>query len=97
MEKKTIQQYNEIIDQKKWDAHNQNWLYIEINAKALLEEVEPKVNNLTAVCKAMLEKMLEGDGFIVEPKIHSKVSGALTVRYYCDNLSPERRSYWEVQ
>jgi len=51
---------------------------------------------VTAVCKAMLETMLEGDHFIIEPKIKSKVSGALRVRYYVDNLSPERRTYAEA-
>ena len=87
MEKKTVQDYIDIINQKKWDAHNIQWLYIDINAKELMTEVEPKVNNLTACCKAMMEIMLEGK---------TKIGGALTVRYYCDNLSPERRKYSEV-
>ena len=55
MEKKTVQDYIDIINQKKWDAHNIQWLYIDINAKELMTEVEPKVNNLTACCKAMME------------------------------------------
>ena len=59
-------------------------------------EVEPKVNNLTACCKAMMEIMLEGDRFMELPKVKTKIGGALTVRYYCDNLSPERRKYSEV-
>ncbi len=97
MAKKTVEDYLNILQSKKEDAHNIQWLYIEVNAKDLLEEVEPKVSNLTAVCKAMLESMLEGDRFIVEPKIKTKIAGTLTVRYYCDNLSPERRKYSEVQ
>ena len=96
MEKKTIQDYIDIINQKKWDAHNIQWLYIDINAKELMTEVEPKVNNLTACCKAMIEIMLEGDRFMELPKVKTKIGGALTVRYYCDNLSPERRKYSEV-
>ena len=28
MEKKTVQDYIDIINQKKWDAHNIQWLYI---------------------------------------------------------------------
>ncbi len=35
--------------------------------------------------------------YIVEPKIRTKVAGALTVRYYVDNLSPERRTYAQAQ
>ena len=94
--KKTQNEYIDIINQKKWEAHNKQWLYIELNAKNLLDEIEPKVSNLTAVCKAMLETMLEGDYFIQEPKVKTKVGGVLTVRYYTDNLSPERRSYAEA-
>ena len=82
MEKKTVQDYIDIINQK--------------NAKELMTEVEPKVNNLTACCKAMIEIMLEGDRFMELPKVKTKIGGALTVRYYCDNLSPERRKYSEV-
>ena len=44
----------------------------------------------------MLESMLEGDIFIVEPKNRSKCAATLTIRYYVDNLSPERRTYAEV-
>ena len=44
----------------------------------------------------MLDAMLEGDGFIVEPKNKSKCAASLTIRYYVDNLSPERRKYSEV-
>ena len=69
------------------------WLYIEVNAKDFMNECEPGVKNLNACCKAMLSKMLEGDNFIVEPKNRSKCAGTLTVRYYVDNLSPERRTY----
>lgn len=86
----------ELINSKKWEAHNKQWLYIEVNAQALLEEVEPKVSNITTVCKAMLEMMLEGDCFLAEPKVKSKIGKVLTVRYYTDNLSPERRKYSEV-
>lgn len=96
MEKMTIQQYTDCLNAKKWDAHNISWLYIEVNAKDLMEEKEPGAKNITAVCKAMLESMLEGDCFVVEPKIKTKVAQTLTVRYYVDNLSPERKKYSEV-
>ena len=97
MEKKTIQDYKDIINQKKWDAHNISWLYIDVNAKALLDEIEPKVSNITTCCKAMMEMMLEGDRFMELPRVKSRIGGALTVRYYCDNLSPQRRKYSEVE
>lgn len=91
--KKTVQDYIDVINWKKWEAHHMNWLYIEINAGDLLTELEAGVSNITTACKAILECMLEGDQFIFEPKTKTRVSGKLTVRYYCDNLSPERKKY----
>ena len=96
VEKKTLQDYKDVINWKKWEAHNMNWLYIEVNAGALNEEVENGVNNIKVAAQAVLDLMLEGDGFIVEPKVKSRISKELTVRYYTDNLREDRRSYWEV-
>lgn len=58
--------------------------------------VRAGIRNQNVCCKAMLDAMLEGDGFIVEPKNKSKCAASLTIRYYVDNLSPERRKYAEV-
>lgn len=92
--KKSVKDYVDIINWKKGEAHGMDWLYIEISADALLTEVEAGVDNLETVCKAMLDTMLEGDTFIYEPKSEDKVDRALKVRYYCDNLSPERKKYF---
>ena len=89
----TQEQYAQRLQEMKQEAHDKMWLYIEINANDLLTEVEAGVNNVKTVCAAMLDTMLEGDGFIVEPKTKTKVSASLTVRYYCDNLSESRRKY----
>lgn len=97
MAKLVMQNYLECLQNKKWEAHDKQWLYIEINAKDLLEECEPGVKNQNTACKAMLEVMLEGDGFIVEPKNKSKCAASLTVRYYVDNLSADRRKYSEAE
>ena len=91
--KKSAQEYKDVINWKKWEAHNMNWLYIEINAGDLMTELEAGVNNIKTVTEAILDSMLEGDTFIVESE---KPSTNLTVRYYCDNLSEERRKYSEV-
>ena len=91
--KKGVQEYKDVINWKKWEAHNMNWLYIEINAGDLMTELEAGVNNIKTVVEAILDSMLEGDTFIVESE---KPSTKLTVRYYCDNLSEERRKYSEV-
>lgn len=96
MSKLTVQDYTTRLQISKQEAHDKQWLYIEVNAKDLLEEMEPGVKNITVVCRAMLDQMLEGDYFIVEPKSKSKVAAALTIRYYVDNLSPQRKKYSEV-
>ena len=69
MEKWTQEQYAARLQEMKQEAHDKMWLYIEVNAKEFMNECEPGVKNLASCCKAMLDAMLEGDGFIVEPKI----------------------------
>lgn len=93
MEKWTVEQYDSRIQEMKREANGKHWLYIELNAKDFLNECEPGAKNLASCCKAMLNNMLEGDAFIVEPKIRTKIAGVLTIRYYVDNLSAERRTY----
>lgn len=96
MAKMTKDDYAACLWNKKVEAHDKQWLYIEVNAKELNEECEPGVKNINTCCKAMLDAMLEGDGFMVEPKNKSKCAGSLTIRYYTDNLSPDRRKWSDV-
>ena len=93
MEKWSVEKYCDRLQAMKCEAHDKLWLYIEVNANDFMNECEPGVKNLNSCCKAMLNKMLEGDNFVVEPKSRSKCAGTLTIRYYVDNLSPERRTY----
>ena len=93
-EYKSFQTYKDIINWKKWEAHNKDWLYIEVNAGDLLQEVEAGADNMETCVNAILDCMLEGDCFINRPA--EKVSKDLTVRYYCDNLAESRRKYSEV-
>ena len=95
VEKKSVQHYEDVINWKKGEAHAMDWLYIEINAGDLLTEVEAGVDNLESACNAMLNCMLEGDGFMTDPDVENKVSADLTVRYYCDNLSEDRKKYFD--
>ncbi len=92
--KMSVKDYEDKINWKKGEANGMDWLYIEINAGDLLTEFEAGVDNLEAVCKAVLNTMLEGDGFIVEPAAEDKVDASLTVRYYCDNLSDSRKKFF---
>ncbi|MDO4467054.1 MAG: hypothetical protein Q4C49_08610 [Bacillota bacterium] len=96
MKKWTQEQYAACLQEKKQEAHDKQWLYIEVNAKEFMTECEPGVKNLNPCCKAIVAAMLEGDAFVVEPKVRSKIAGALTVRFYVDNLSASRRTYAEA-
>ena len=93
MEKFTQEQYSGLIKEMKYEAQKNGQLFIELNCKELMEEFEPKGKNLTVCSKALLEELLEGDRILISPKTKNKCGGALTVRYYCDNLSPERAKY----
>lgn len=93
--KESLQKYIDVINWKKGEAHGAEWLYIEVNAGDLNTEIEAGVDNIKTACDAIRECMLEGDEFLVEPKKKSDVS--LTVRYYTDNLSEDRRKYSEAE
>lgn len=96
MEKWSQAKYEQRLKEMKQEAHDKMWLYIEVNAQQLQAECEPGTKNLNAVCKGMLASMLEGDKFIREPKEPGRIAGTLTVRYYVDNLSPDRRTWAEA-
>lgn len=90
----SYQAYVDLIRYKKWEAHNKDWLYIEINSGDLLQEQEPGADNLETCCNAIMDCMLEGDFFINKPEKNGTKD--LTVRYYCDNLADSRRKYSDV-
>ena len=54
MEKLTMQDYLNCLQAKKQEAHDKQWLYIEVNAKDLLEECEPGIRNQNVCCKAKI-------------------------------------------
>ena len=93
--KKTVRSYKKMINDKKKEAHDKNWLYIELCAKDLIAEAEDEADNIKTVCRAMMETMLEGDGFIREPRTYDRIGHEMTVRYYCDNLDPSRAPFFE--
>lgn len=92
--KESKQKYIDVINWKKGEANGAGWLYIEVNAGDLNTEVEAGVDNLKTICEAIKDCMLEGDEFLELPK---KASASLTVRYYTDNLSEDRRKYSEAE
>ncbi len=89
--KKSVQEYKDVINWKKWEAHNMDWLFIEVNAGDLLNELEAGVDNMAACVEAVKDCMLEGDYFI-----NPADDATLSVRYYTDNLNDWRRKYSEV-
>lgn len=87
-----VQHYVDVINWKKGEAHAMDWLYIEVNAADLYAEIVD--GSLADACKAVLDTMLEGDTFITGDEKATN-EATLTVRYYCDNLSEDRKSYFE--
>lgn len=92
--KENVSKYVDVINWKKGEANGAGWLYIEVNAGDLNAEVEAEVENIKTVCEAIHECMLEGDDYLVYPK---KADASLTVRYYTDNLSEDRRKLSDVE
>ena len=93
MAKLTVIDYSQKLQEMKWEAHNKEWLYIEVNAKDLMNELEPGAKNVNTACKAILDALLEGDSILVTPKTKTGMGTALTVRYYVDNLHESRQKY----
>ena len=93
---KTVKDYEDAINWKKGEAKALDWLYIELSADALLTQFEAGKDNLKTVCQALYNCMLEGDYYIVEPTEDNCVLGTVAVRFYCDNLSPERKKVSEI-
>ena len=93
MAKFTTNDYSQKLLEMKWEAHNKQWLYIEVNAKELMNEMEPGAKNINAVCKAIYDALLEGDSILVKPETKTGIGVALTVRYYVDNLHESRQKY----
>ena len=94
--KKTVKDYEDAINWKKGEAKALDWLYIELSADALLTQFEAGKDNLKTVCQALYNCMLEGDYYIVEPTEDNCALGTVAVRFYCDNLSPERKKVSEI-
>lgn len=92
----SIKEYITCLQIKKEEAHNKQWLYIDISAKELAKECESRGGNQNACCEAMMDAMLEGDYFIVEPKMKSRSDANLRIRYYVDNLHPQRKKYKDI-
>lgn len=85
--KMSVQDYCDKINWKKGEAQFAGKLYMEISASDLVNEFENGVSNLTTAKKAVKECLLIGDEILTSTRTD------LTVRYYVDNLSPERAKY----
>ena len=92
---KSIEEFERIIRFKKQEFSANGWNALEINAKDLMTSIGAGDEDLMAAVEAMQECMLEGDCFINDAGSGHRQCPELTVRYYCDNLSPDRRKYSE--
>ena len=90
--KLSVENYRGIIKDLKLHAHENKKLYIEIIANDLMLENEPTGKNVRSVTTALALELLEGDMILNSCKGRKD----FTVRYYCDNLSNNRKTYYEV-
>jgi hypothetical protein len=89
MKKLTVNDYKIIINELKQQAHNNKQLYIELKTDDLMFDNEATGKNVRTVSAALNDELLEGDK-ILASRVGRK---DFTVRFYCDNLSSERKSY----
>jgi hypothetical protein len=92
MKKLTVNDYKNIIKDLKQQAHNNNQLYIELITNDLMLDNESAGKNVRVVSTALSDELLEGDK-ILGSRVGRK---DFTVRFYCDNLSSDRKAYNQV-
>lgn len=82
-------EYEEMIHWKKAEFHENEWNAMDLCVKDILSSAGDSEESLSLAVEGMKKNMLEGDcviaGDIENPDM------TLTVRYYCDNLSEERK------
>lgn len=92
---KTKEDFETIIRFKKNEFHTSGWNALDINAGTLVELDGDSEDDIVPAVDAMRDCMLEGDCFLNDPGAQDRYKPELTVRYYCDNLSPNRKKYQE--
>ncbi len=85
----TEKQYADMILFRKKEFNLNGWNALDMKAEDLIKAAEATEKDLPACIKAMKYHMLEGDTFL-KGNEHTATAD-LTVRYYCDNLRPDRR------
>ncbi len=86
--------YEKIINFKKQEFHENGWNALDMNAGQLASmEIAECGGDLEAACHALRACMLEGDCYL-NLSSH-EIDRNVTVRFFCDNLSPDRRKYEE--
>lgn len=75
----------DLIEWKKGEAHEMDWLYIEVDDTGLLAELDLRKRDLSSVRLAMTNCLLEGDGVL------SDTNDLYSARYYVDNLKGRRK------
>lgn len=96
MDKWTTAEYEKVIVQRRQEAHDKLWLYIELNAQDLMDELNSGGKDYNLLVKAMQMAMLEGDRYIQEPNGGNSSLKKTTIRYYVDNLSPWRKKCFDL-
>lgn len=88
-----IKDYLNELEQRKKEAHDKGWKYIDINSKQLHAEISPNHATMPTCCQAIYKLMFIGDEIIESPKGNTGFGSHLTVRFYVDNLENRERQF----
>ena len=81
-----INEYLEIILQKKQAARDNGEKWIEFSSKELHQEVSPEHATMPTCCQAMYKLLYQGDEILQRPKGQTGFGSHLRVRYYVNDI-----------
>lgn len=83
------EEYEAMIRFRKSEYNRNGWNALDLKAEDLMKAAGDQPDSLPACIEGMKKNMLEGDTCI-KGDVNNGTADT-TVRFYCDNLRPERR------
>ena len=86
-------EYEQMIRWKKFEFHENGWNVMDMSVKDIMASANDTEENLLNAIEGMKRNMLEGDSVIIGDVTHPDMT--FVVRYYCDNLSEDRKRVFD--
>lgn len=86
-------EYEQMIRWKKFEFHENGWNAMDMSVKDIMASANDTEENLLNAIEGMKRNMLEGDSVIIGDVTHPDMT--FVVRYYCDNLSEDRKRVFD--